>query len=158
MTGERHAQKLSLSESAEYLLEECRMVLPGIQALFGFQLIAVFSPGFEAKLAHGERLAHLIAIILVSISIALVMAPAAYHRLAGSGEVSDEFVALSTRLLLCGMVPLALAITIDLYLVARVIDGKALASGVAMVGLSAFVMLWFYLPHRWRAARIRARK
>jgi hypothetical protein len=31
------------------------MVLPGIQALFGFQLIAVFSPGFEQKLTLAEQ-------------------------------------------------------------------------------------------------------
>lgn len=30
----------SLSDSVSHMLEECRMVLPGIQALFGFQLIA----------------------------------------------------------------------------------------------------------------------
>jgi len=27
----------TLSESVSHMLEECRMVLPGIQALFGFQ-------------------------------------------------------------------------------------------------------------------------
>ena len=37
------AERVSLSQAAEYLLEECRMVLPGIQALFGFQLGTFFS-------------------------------------------------------------------------------------------------------------------
>lgn len=36
-------EELPLSQAAQHLLEECRMVLPGIQALFGFQLIAVFN-------------------------------------------------------------------------------------------------------------------
>lgn len=30
-------EALPLSEAVTHLLEECRMVLPGIQALFGFQ-------------------------------------------------------------------------------------------------------------------------
>jgi hypothetical protein len=36
-------------------------VLPGMQALFGFQLIAVFNSGFNAKLDFPGRLLHLLA-------------------------------------------------------------------------------------------------
>ena len=35
------------------------MVLPGIQALFGFQLMAVFSPGFWERLDSSEQRLHL---------------------------------------------------------------------------------------------------
>jgi Family of unknown function (DUF6328) len=56
------SEELPLSRAAEYLLEECRMVLPGIQALFGFQLIAVFNQGFGEKLTIGEERLHLVAI------------------------------------------------------------------------------------------------
>jgi hypothetical protein len=48
-TREVESEELPLSKAAEYVLDECRMVLPGIQALFGFQLIAVFSPGFREE-------------------------------------------------------------------------------------------------------------
>jgi hypothetical protein len=48
-------EELTLSKAAEYLLDECRMVLPGIQALFGFQLIAVFNTGFDERLTSSER-------------------------------------------------------------------------------------------------------
>ena len=70
-------EELSLSKAAEYLLEECRMVLPGIQALFGFQLIALFNQGFGEKLSHAQQLLHLVAIILTTLAMALVMTPAA---------------------------------------------------------------------------------
>jgi len=43
-------QQLTLSEAAQALLDECRMVLPGIQALFGFQLLAVFNTRFAEDL------------------------------------------------------------------------------------------------------------
>jgi hypothetical protein len=59
------------------------MVLPGIQALFGFQLIAVFNTGVAEKLSQGEQELHLLAIALVAVSVALVMTPAAYQRLTG---------------------------------------------------------------------------
>ncbi len=41
-----HAEHESLSQAITHILEECRMVLPGIEALFGFQLVAVFSQPF----------------------------------------------------------------------------------------------------------------
>src|SRR5438874_8821518 len=81
-------EDLPLSKAAEYLLDECRMVLPGIQALFGFQLIAVFSAEFEQKLGHAEQVAHLGAIGLVAIAVAMIMTPAALHREAGAGQVT----------------------------------------------------------------------
>ena len=52
---DRAEQPLSLTESATHLLNEGRMVLPGIQALFGFQLIAVFNQGFAQKLSAAEQ-------------------------------------------------------------------------------------------------------
>ncbi|TPV98900.1 MAG: hypothetical protein USCAAHI_01656 [Beijerinckiaceae bacterium] len=57
-------------------IEEARVVLPGIQDLFGFQLIAVFNERFR-QLSEGEQLIHLTAIMLVAIAIALIMTPAA---------------------------------------------------------------------------------
>ena len=69
--GAGKKEAISLDSAAGHLLEECRMVLPGIQALFGFQLIAVFNDGFSQKLSHGEQLLHLLAIVLVVVAIGL---------------------------------------------------------------------------------------
>jgi hypothetical protein len=73
--GRDQVEALSLSKATQYLLEECRMVLPGIQALFGFQLIAVFNESFTEKLSMTEQIVHLCAIGLVTLAIALVMTP-----------------------------------------------------------------------------------
>ena len=43
------------------------MVLPGIQALFGFQRIAVFNQGFDEKLTSGEQQLHFLALFLVAV-------------------------------------------------------------------------------------------
>ena len=139
-------EELPLSKAAEYLLDECRMVLPGIQALFGFQLVAVFNSAFGEKLSPSEQRQHLLAIALVAIAVAIIMTPAALHRQRGAYEVSDTFVRVSSRLLLWSMVPLALSISLDFYLVSRVITGTRLVSlcGVAMFAL--FFALWFLLP------------
>ena len=88
-----------------------RMVLPGIQALFGFQLIAVFSERFK-ELTEDERLIHFSATVLVTIAIALIMTPAVYHRLAEQTTISKFFVWLASWLIAAAMVPLMLGLTL----------------------------------------------
>ena len=143
-------EELPLTKAAEYLLEECRMILPGIQALFGFQLISVFNQTFEQKLSAGEQQLHLVAIILIVIAIAMVMTPAAYHRETGGKTVSETFLRVSTRLVVVSMIPLALGICIDFYLVARIITGGYAIPLVAVPLFFIFVLLWFVLP-RWKS-------
>jgi hypothetical protein len=139
-------QRLSLEKSAEYLLEESRMVLPGMQALFGFQLIVVFNSGFSQRLTAGEQRLHLLAVTLVAVAIAIIMTPAAYHRQVGAREVSSRFIRLSTRMLLWSMWPLALALCCDFYLVGRIILANAVVPALAVVLFVVFFSLWFVLP------------
>jgi hypothetical protein len=151
MPSEKREQ-LPLSKAAEYLLEECRMVLPGIQALFGFQLIAVFNAGFDEKLTWLDRRLHLLAIALVAVAVGLIMTPAALHRQDDPNTVTDAFVRVSNRLLLWSMAPLALGITIDFYLICKIIIGGPIVAVFAAALLLLFVGLWFILP-RYRSAQ-----
>ena len=143
-------QDLELFQAAELLLEECRTVLPGIQGLFGFQLVAVFSTHFHDALSRGEQQMHLLAIALIGIAIALIMTPAATHRQWDPCQVTLRFIRLSTKLLLASMVPLTLGMSIDFYLVARVTTNSATASLFAAVLFAIFVGLWFVAPRLWR--------
>src|SRR6185503_13946267 len=103
--GSRATETLSLSEAVTHLLEECRMVLPGVQALFGFQLIAVFNSTFRERLTPTEQIIHLVAISLVAMSVALIMAPAAYHRQTNPEKATENFIELASYLLLGSMLP-----------------------------------------------------
>ena len=146
------AQKLDLGQAAKTLLEECRMVLPGIQALFGFQLMVVFQQTFDEKLSVAEQRLHLVAITLIASAIALVMAPAAYHRQTDPEQVSAHFIHLSSALLLWSMLPLALGICLDFYLIARLITSQeSLAIGLALLLLFFFFVFWIGLPWRNRS-------
>jgi len=118
--GERESESQSLKEQARSTHEEARMVLPGIQALFGFQLIAVFNPPFF-DLAPAHRLLHLLSLVLVAIAIGLIMAPAAYHRLAEATRVSRRWVRMAARDIAGAMASLMLAVALDVYLVAAII-------------------------------------
>ena len=146
-------EELGLAQAVTHLLEECRMVLPGLQALLGFQLIAVFNSSFSEKLTPAEQRLHLLALGLVAIAGALVMAPAAYHRQTGPLEVRDSFIRVASRLLLCAMAPLTFGIGLDFYIIARVIlDNHLLSALLAMLLVGLFSFLWFFLP---RIARLR---
>lgn len=148
-------QELSLAEAAEHLLEECRMVLPGMQALFGFQLIAVFNAGFSEKLTSFDQRLHLFAIAMVAIAAAVIMTPAAYHRQSNPREVTARFILLATRLLLASMPLLAIGIAIDFYLIAKVIIDGVFARILALVLLAVFFALWFVLPRLEHRAHAR---
>jgi hypothetical protein len=136
----------TLEEETRTIIEETRMVLPGIQALFGFQLIAVFNDGFH-NLAPTEQLLHLMALLLVVLAIALIMTPASYHRIAERGTVSRRFVEIASWLLAAAMFPLMLGITIDLFLVARLIlHDVTFSAGIAAVLVIVFFGLWYVFP------------
>ena len=151
----RHRARLPLTRQVEYLLEECRMVLPGMQALFGFQLIVVFSDRFARELSPGEQRLHLLAIGLVAVAIVLIMTPAAYHRQTDPEQVTRGFVRISTRLLLASLWPLAVAICLDFYLVGRVLVGTGPMLWLTSFLFATFLLLWFVLPRvgRLRGAR-----
>lgn len=150
------AEALSLTKAADHLIEECRMVLPGVQALFGFQLVAVFSERFDTALSSGEKLLHLGSIALVGLAIALIMTPAAYHRVTSADRVSAHFIRLSTGLLMAGMPVLMLALALDAYLVGRLIGGTRIAMAVAAALLAVFASLWIGLPFVSRALHLDA--
>jgi len=142
-----------LEREATHVLEEARMVLPGIQALFGFQLVAVFSSRFDTALSSVEQRLHLGAIVLVALAVLLIMAPAAYHRQAERGRVSRYFVELASRLIASALAPLLLGIVVEIFIVARVIlQSTVISLAIAALLLAAFVGLWFVFPYLSRRA------
>jgi hypothetical protein len=142
-------EKQALSQTVANILEEARMILPGTQTLFGFQLIVVFNARFHEALSPLEEHVHLGATMLTALATAMLIAPAAYHRIAEPETVSRQFVALANRLLSWSLIPLAIAICADLYLVASVVTANTTVSmALALVLLIVFGGLWFALPGR----------
>src|SRR3954470_13295763 len=141
MTMQLHLE--SLEEEATHVTDEARMILPGVQAILGFQLMAVFNQRFE-QLAGDLQLLHLAAFRLAALAMGLLMAPAAYHRIAERGCVSRRFVALGSALLCTALVPLLIGVSLDAYVVAAMIlpaRGYPLVVGLAVFFLLS--ALWF---------------
>jgi hypothetical protein len=123
------------------------MVLPGIQALFGFQLVAVFNTVFHEQLSPTEQGLHLLATALVAVAIALIMTPAAYHRQTGMHDITQRFIDISTHLMLVSVVPLASSICLEIYLISRIILHSVSAAVAIALGLfGLFGIMWFAFP------------
>lgn len=143
----------TLEEEATHVTDEARMVLPGVQAVMGFQLIAVFNQRFES-FSETEQLMHLAAFLLMALAMGLIMLPAAYHRQVERGCVSRRFVNLASTVLTIAMVPLIVGVAIDAFLIARLITRHVAGSALIGAGVGAvLVLLWFGLPAMCRRVK-----
>jgi hypothetical protein len=119
------------------------MVLPGAQALLGFQFIAFLAAGYD-DLPDSSKQVHLVSLLLIALTTVLLMTPAAYHRLVAHGENTEDFYQFAGRMVLAAMVPLALGISSDLFVVARkVTNSIGVAASAAALTLGFCYGLWF---------------
>jgi hypothetical protein len=94
---------------------------------------------------------------MIALAIALIMTPAAYHRIAEKGTVSRRFVDLASRFLELAMVPLMFGISLDLFLLARLIlNDVTLSAAIAIAMLFIFFGLWYVFP--WTAGAFSRRR
>jgi uncharacterized membrane protein len=140
------ARETDVETKITHTLTEARMVLPGAQALLGFQFIAFFVAGFE-ELTPTARLIHLGALMLVSLATIMLIAPAAFDRLAERGRATRRFYRYASRMVQASLVPLALGMSGDFYVVVSKVtessrDGE-LAAAAFLIGAFA---LWFCVP------------
>jgi hypothetical protein len=142
----------SVAEKVDHVLTEARVVLPGAQALIGFQFVSVFSDGFDS-LSQEAKVAHLVSMGFIVLSNVLLMTPAAYHRIVERGEDTEQFHHLAGMFVLGAMVTLAFSIAINFYIVVgKITASQSLAVIGAAVVLTAFLGFWFGYTwyRRWR--------
>lgn len=138
-----------LKDKIKHILTEARTVLPGAQALLGFQFATILMEGFD-KLSQSSKYVHLVSLGLVALSVVLLMTPAAYHRIVERGEETERFHRFSSRVVLASMIPLALGICGDLYVVIlKVSESATFAIACALVMILFFYGFWFgYTAYR----------
>jgi hypothetical protein len=128
------------------IIEEARVILPGVQALFGFQTIAVFNDNF-LKLPEFAKDCHLAGLSMVIIAVALVMTPAVFYRVMRPENISRRTVNISTKLIRWALVPLAIGLALDMFTVIFMVTSRL---GISIVGaLLTFAVLaglWFVFP------------
>jgi hypothetical protein len=139
-------KKEPLDKELQLTLEEARTVIPGLQALFGFQLIVPFHPTFK-QLDWSLRIAQLSALVALGLAIALIMTPAAYHRMAERGQVSRSLIDFASRLIACAMAVFMVAIALNMFLVGSVVlESQAWGAILGLGAATVFASLWFGYP------------
>ena len=134
-----------LHSRIEQMLTEARVILPGAQALLGFQLAIVLTDSFE-KLPTVPKTLHATALLCVALSIALLMTPAAIHRIVWAGEDSETLLRSGGRITVFALLPLAIGMAGDSYVVLIRMLSAWLATIAAPLVLLCLVGLWFAWP------------
>ncbi len=135
-----------LHAKIEQMLTEARVVLPGAQALFGFQLAIVLTQSFE-QLPTASMIMHATSLFLVAFAVVLLMAPAAYHRIVYAGEDSEDMHRVGSVLVTAATVPLALGLAGDVYVVVTKLMGSPTAGLIARsLALVLLIGLWHVYP------------
>jgi hypothetical protein len=136
-------QRTPLKTKIDQALTEARVVLPGAQALLGFQLVTMFTDGFD-KLPNSSKFIHMASLALIGFTTILLMTPAAYHRIAERGENTQRVHTVASACLMAAMITLPLGIAGDVYVVFnKVTESEWLSVGCAMLTLAFFYSLWF---------------
>lgn len=144
---EPQPQPQPLADTVRHILEEARLMLPGVQTLFGFQLAVVFNQRFQDRLSPTEQRLHLVAMALIAVAGGLLMAPAVYHRRAEPVSISRRFARISSRLLRWSTYPLLVGIVVDFYLAATLITADdSVSLGLAAALGAVLALLWLVLP------------
>jgi hypothetical protein len=135
-----------LATKIDQLLTEARVIIPGAQALFGFQFIAMLTTGFE-RLPQHAKLAHAVALGLIALNVILLMTPAALHRLSFGGDDSGSFLRIGSGFLIAAPLFLAGGIALECYVVMqKVYEEEAWAVTASVASLLVLVGLWYAFP------------
>lgn len=136
------------------LLQELRVILPGVQVLFAFLLTVPFSARFGD--ATGTQRGVYVAVLLATaLATVLFMAPTSLHRLRFRQRRKAGIVELSHRLTIAGLAVLALAVSGSVFLVTDVVYGRAGGVAAGSGTMAVIAAVWGALPlsGRGRARR-----
>src|SRR3712207_1991865 len=146
-TGEG-AQERSAREVVE-LLQELRVVLPGVQVLFAFLLTVPFTQRF-AQLTTLQQNVFFATLLCTAAATALLIAPSAHHRLLWRRGAREERLQVGNLLTILGLLFLVPAMVGVIFVITDLMFGSPTAVGVTVAMAASFVLLWFLLPLRYR--------
>ena len=146
-TGE-DPQERSAREVVE-LLQELRVVLPGVQVLFAFLLTVPFTQRF-AQLTTLQQDVFFATLLCTTAATALLIAPSAHHRLLWRRGAREERLQVGNLLTILGLLFLVPAMVGVIFVITDLMFGSSTAAGVTVAITVSFVLLWFLLPLRYR--------
>ncbi|WP_246257074.1 DUF6328 family protein [Amycolatopsis anabasis] len=141
--GESPSQRLDRNYGE--ILQELRVAQTGVQLLLASLLMVAFTPAFTSFTSF-QRHVYVIGLILGAAAKALLIAPAAFHRMVFRRRLKSELVRSANVFTLCGLALLMLALTAALLLILSVVLGPRQAAWIAGGTLLWFSLLWYVFP------------
>jgi amino acid transporter len=142
--NESHDERLN-RELIE-LLNELRVILPGVQVLFAFLLTVPFTSQFS-RITESQRQVYFATFLLTTVATSLLIAPSAYHRLRWRQHDKEQMLRTSNQLAIAGMAFLAAAISGAVYLVTDLIFESAAAITLVIAAtVLCYFWFWYGLP------------
>jgi hypothetical protein len=143
--GDEESKGERLDRELMELLQELRVVLPGVQVLLAFLLTAPFQQRF-AQLPGTLRNVFFASIACATVATALLIAPSVHHRLRWREGEKERLLQVANRLAIWGTVFLATAIVLALYVITNVLFASWIALLTAVLAVALFAWLWYALP------------
>jgi hypothetical protein len=135
-----------LSTRIEQMLTEARVIVPGAQALLGFQLAVTFTRAF-VELPEAQKIIHVVALCCVAVAIVILMATAAVHRVAFQGQDSTAFLKIGSAFVISAPFALAVGIAGDMQVAIHQATGAETAAfALAAASLLLLLGLWYGVP------------
>lgn len=128
------------------------MAQTGVQILFAFLLGLSFAPRF-AEISPFQLDVYVVTLVASALTVALLIAPVAAHRLQFQYGRKVELVRLVHRCTMGGLAALLATMTGALLLVLDVAVGALIAVPVTAVVAGCFLMLWVVVPVATRRRR-----
>jgi hypothetical protein len=140
------AQETPLHVKIEQMLTEARVILPGAQALLGFQLIVMMTKVFDS-IPVIARTVHLVALLSLAVSIVLLIAPAALHRVAFGSQEDPRLLRVGSAIIAAALLPLSCAIACDMWVaMSRVWEPNWVSMVISCIVFGVLVVLWYLWP------------
>jgi hypothetical protein len=129
------------------LLNEIRVVIPGVQVLFAFLFAAPFASGWS-HVTHLQSRVFLAAFLCAGAATALLIAPTTYHRLTfrRGRRQKERLLHYANLAVLAGTFMLATAISLSVFVVTAVVVSDGWAALTAASVELMLLALWYALP------------
>lgn len=127
------------------LLQELRVILPGVQVTFAFLLTVAFMEPFS-EATWFQRSVYFTALVSTGVATAFFIVPTVQHRILWRQGERPLTLKIGNGLLIAGTIFLAVAMNCVIFLVADVVYGRVPAITATAVMVAVFVAVWYLLP------------
>jgi Flp pilus assembly protein TadB len=127
------------------LLQELRVILPGVQVTFAFLLTVAFMDRFTEATSL-QRSVYFTALLSTALATACFIAPTIQHRILWRQGERATRLKIGNGLLIAGTILLAVGMSCVVFLVADVVYGRTGAILATTTIVVVFVVLWYLLP------------